>query len=144
MSLGDSREGRCLPCVPFRLLSFAASREIELPLLDLISVFRCWQEELRNIMTRLGDEPISDEVLDDMMAEADLNGDGQIQYDGATFTSKHLFFGLPMRICSLFCVVFPVAEFITIMHKIMDEESDCEQAGASSSSKTKSSSKRKH
>ena len=34
-------------------------------------------------MTRLGDEPISDEVLDDMMAEADLNGDGQIQYDGS-------------------------------------------------------------
>ena len=33
-------------------------------------------------MTRLGDEPISDEVLDEMMQEADLNGDGQIQYDG--------------------------------------------------------------
>ena len=33
-------------------------------------------------MTRLGDEPVSEETIDDMIEEADLNGDGVIQYEG--------------------------------------------------------------
>ena len=37
--------------------------------------------ELRQIMMNLG-EKVTDEELDEMMREADLNGDGQIDYEG--------------------------------------------------------------
>ena len=37
--------------------------------------------ELRQIMMNLG-EKLTDEELDEMMREADLNGDGQIDYEG--------------------------------------------------------------
>lgn len=40
------------------------------------------QDELRNIMTKLGDEPVGEDIIDEMIAEADLNGDGVIQYEG--------------------------------------------------------------
>lgn len=37
--------------------------------------------ELRHIMTNLG-EKLTDEEVDEMIKEADINGDGQIAYDG--------------------------------------------------------------
>lgn len=45
--------------------------------------------ELRQIMANLG-EKLTDEELDEMMREADLNGDGQIDYEGKRnhFTAK--------------------------------------------------------
>lgn len=41
--------------------------------------------ELRQIMMNLG-EKLTDEELDEMMREADLNGDGQIDYEGKCYT----------------------------------------------------------
>lgn len=37
--------------------------------------------ELRHVMTNLG-EKLTDEEVDEMMREADINGDGEIEYEG--------------------------------------------------------------
>ena len=37
--------------------------------------------ELRHVMTNLG-EKLTDEEVDEMIREADVDGDGQINYDG--------------------------------------------------------------
>ena len=37
--------------------------------------------ELRHVMTNLG-EKLTDEEVDEMIREADLDGDGQVNYDG--------------------------------------------------------------
>jgi calmodulin len=37
--------------------------------------------ELRHVMTNLG-EKLSDEEVDDMIKEADLDGDGMVNYEG--------------------------------------------------------------
>ena len=37
--------------------------------------------ELRHVMTNLG-EKLTDEEVDEMIREADIDGDGQINYDG--------------------------------------------------------------
>lgn len=37
--------------------------------------------ELRHVMTNLG-EKLSEEEVDDMIKEADLNGDGMVNYEG--------------------------------------------------------------
>lgn len=39
--------------------------------------------ELRHVMTNLG-EKLSDEEVDDMIKEADLDGDGMVNYEGKT------------------------------------------------------------
>lgn len=39
--------------------------------------------ELRHVMTSLG-ERLSEEEVDDMIKEADLDGDGQVNYEGTT------------------------------------------------------------
>lgn len=44
--------------------------------------------ELRQIMMNLG-EKLTDEELDEMMREADLNGDGQIDYEGEIKQLNH-------------------------------------------------------
>lgn len=43
--------------------------------------------ELRQIMANLG-EKLTDEELDEMMREADLNGDGQIDFEGICHCRK--------------------------------------------------------
>lgn len=40
--------------------------------------------ELRHVMTNLG-EKLSEEEVDDMIKEADLNGDGMVNYEGNLF-----------------------------------------------------------
>ncbi len=37
--------------------------------------------ELRHVMTNLG-EKLTDEEVEDMMKEADIDGDGQVNYEG--------------------------------------------------------------
>ena len=46
--------------------------------------------ELRHVMTNLG-EKLSDEEVDEMIREADIDGDGQINYEGFFFFSKNSF-----------------------------------------------------
>lgn len=41
-------------------------------------------KELRHVMTNLG-EKLSEEEVDDMIKEADLDGDGMVNYEGNMF-----------------------------------------------------------
>ena len=47
----------------------------------LISIPFRSHEELRNVMTNLG-EKLTDEEIDDMIKEADVDNDGQVDYQG--------------------------------------------------------------
>ena len=47
--------------------------------------------ELRHVMTNLG-EKLTDEECDEMIKEADLDGDGMVNYEGIIFTLNILFF----------------------------------------------------
>ena len=40
--------------------------------------------ELRHVMTNLG-EKLTDEEVDEMIREADIDGDGQVNYEGVIF-----------------------------------------------------------
>lgn len=46
-------------------------------------------KELRHVMTNLG-EKLSEEEVDDMIKEADLDGDGMVNYEGNLFICKIL------------------------------------------------------
>lgn len=41
-------------------------------------------EELRHVMTKMG-EKLSEEEVDEMIKEADVNGDGMVNYEGIYF-----------------------------------------------------------
>lgn len=45
--------------------------------------------ELRHVMTNLG-EKLTDEEVDEMIREADIDGDGQVNYEGK-FSQVHVF-----------------------------------------------------
>ena len=45
--------------------------------------------ELRHVMTNLG-EKLTDEEVDEMIREADIDGDGQINYEGIENTSTYM------------------------------------------------------
>lgn len=65
--------------------------------------------ELRHVMTNLG-ERLSEEEVDDMIKEADLDGDGMVNYDGKCVEIIHTF------LISLTFSSFP--EFVMILtHK---------------------------
>ena len=51
--------------------------------------------ELRHVMTNLG-EKLTEEEVDEMIREADIDGDGQVNYDGRFVYNSFLlfFFGL--------------------------------------------------
>ena len=61
--------------------------------------------ELRHVMTNLG-EKLTDEEVDEMIREADIDGDGQVNYEG-----KHRL--LLVLIRAKMC--FSVSEFVTMM-----------------------------
>lgn len=54
--------------------------------------------ELRHVMTNLG-EKLTDEEVDEMIREADIDGDGQVNYEGTsrsdTFTANWTSFYAP-------------------------------------------------
>ena len=55
--------------------------------------------ELRTVMTNLG-EKITDEEVDEMIREADIDGDGQVDFEGKT---SELFLLTVLRLSKLTC-----------------------------------------
>uniref|UniRef100_A0A8C2FGD9 EF-hand domain-containing protein n=1 Tax=Cyprinus carpio TaxID=7962 RepID=A0A8C2FGD9_CYPCA len=45
--------------------------------------------ELRHVMTNLG-EKLTDEEVDEMIREADIDGDGQVNYEGESVSIKNI------------------------------------------------------
>lgn len=46
--------------------------------------------ELRHVMTNLG-EKLTDEEVDEMIREADIDGDGQVNYEGTLIAHRNVF-----------------------------------------------------
>ncbi|VDL94472.1 unnamed protein product [Schistocephalus solidus] len=76
--------------------------------------------ELRHVMTNLG-EKLTDEEVDEMIREADIDGDGQVNYEVVViFVDIHLllFFVLhapSLPLSPLFAVNGPTEEFVKMM-----------------------------
>uniref|UniRef100_A0AAX7SMD6 EF-hand domain-containing protein n=1 Tax=Astatotilapia calliptera TaxID=8154 RepID=A0AAX7SMD6_ASTCA len=101
--------------------------------------------ELRHVMTNLG-EKLTDEEVDEMIREADIDGDGQVNYEGEIliinhhtfcesanvkiykFVCMHLFFFhlvtvlLQLVICSLFNVTLNVAFCSFVFHRVCPDD----------------------
>jgi calmodulin len=74
--------------------------------------------ELRHVMTNLG-EKLTDEEVDEMIREADIDGDGQVNYEG--ITSLLLKFSSCKFMMALYYVLIRVSrmESRTTIHKLI-------------------------
>ena len=68
--------------------------------------------ELRHVMTNLG-EKLTDEEVDEMIREADIDGDGQVNYEGKLITPFCFITSTISKIASNLFVLF--LEFVTMM-----------------------------
>jgi len=64
--------------------------------------------ELRHVMTNLG-EKLTDEEVDEMIREADIDGDGKVNYEGIFFTVLNVFMLYTILAHRFF------SEFVTMM-----------------------------
>nr|CAD7196343.1 unnamed protein product [Timema douglasi] len=64
--------------------------------------------ELRHVMTNLG-EKLSDEEVDDMIREADLDGDGMVNYEGWLHSSWRCALSLPWECDGITSTVYTMA-----------------------------------
>jgi hypothetical protein len=68
--------------------------------------------ELRHVMTNLG-EKLTDEEVDEMIREADIDGDGQVNYEGMRLSYLKILLQIDAEFAIYFVNVF--AEFVTMM-----------------------------
>lgn len=63
--------------------------------------------ELRHVMTNLG-EKLTDEEVDEMIREADIDGDGQVNYEGNIKIHFLLTCCIFRNILIFICLVYPI------------------------------------
>lgn len=62
--------------------------------------------ELRHVMTNLG-EKLTDEEVDEMIREADIDGDGQVNYEGKELLTYSFCVALSMLVIVLMLIATP-------------------------------------
>lgn len=72
--------------------------------------------ELRHVMTNLG-EKLTDEEVDEMIREADIDGDGQVNYEGCIPLLNLLISKIKLIVDNIACRIFLYMSFIIMMMK---------------------------
>ena len=63
-------------------------QQVQIMLFSFVLTCSCWCVKLRTVMTNLG-EKMTDEEVEQMIREADTDGDGQVNYDEFVLMMKN-------------------------------------------------------